>query len=405
MSYPPLTLLLGAESLIGRRSGIGRMTLQIAQTLRHDPRLAEIRLLLGTKTAPVDAIDALEADEPQPGESGRLGKVVNSVLRLGMRLGSRSGLTALRRAWLRRQLDRHINSLNANGLKTLVYHEPNMIARPFNGPTVITINDLSWHHDRSLHPVARVRWIDRGLPRTLRQARRIVAISAFTKSEIVRELGVAPDMIDVVLLAPAAVFRPASAEAAAATLAQHGLSDRGYILSVSTLEPRKNFDGLLAAFLKLPPRLRERVPLAIAGGAGWGSTLENSDAQRAIAAGQLRLLGYASDEALAMLYARAACFAFVSHYEGFGLPVIEAMASGTPVVASSTTAVGETAGDAAALVDPADHTAIAEALARVLDDSVFADGLRTAGLQRATRFTWAKTADRLIDVWHAALAA
>jgi alpha-1,3-rhamnosyl/mannosyltransferase len=392
---PPFTLLLGAESLLGRRTGVGRMTLQIARTVRNDNRLAGCKLLLGTRAGPVELIDTLreDTDTGLPRADSPLRRALRRV----------PGLIRLREQVLKRQLAAELRGLAASSAGRILYHEPNMIARPFDGPTVVTINDLSWLIDPAFHPRDRIAWIERNLPRSLRQAGRIVAISAFTRDEIVRRLGIDAGRIDVVPLAPAPGFAPLGAEAAAPVLAAHDLADRGYVLSVSTLEPRKNFDGLLAAYLRLPAALRARTPLVIAGGSGWGAALKGADAQAALASGTLRLLGFVPDDALRVLLARAAAFAFVSHYEGFGLPVIEAMASDTPVIASNTTAVAEVAADAAATVDPADPAAIAAALQRVLEDPAEAARLRDAGRARAAAFTWEATAERLFATWRRTL--
>ena len=285
----------------------------------------------------------------------------------------------------------------------LVYHEPNMIAQPVALPTVVTINDLSWHHEPSWHPAERLRWIDRNLQRTLRQASRFVAISHFTKDAVVRELGVAAERIDVVPLAPAEEFRPFTAAEAADTLARYELSDQGYVLSISTLEPRKNFDRLLAAHLGLPAALRRRAPLVIAGGKGWGEVLARPEADAALQDGTVRLLGHVSDADLVALCARAAVFAYVSLYEGFGLPVVEAMAAASPVLASSTTAVGELAAGAALLVDPQDETAIRDGLRRLIEDRDLAEQLQQAGLARAAEYTWQRTIESLLLSWRQTL--
>ena len=177
MSDRSLTLLLGAESLLGPRSGIGRMTWQIAHVMRDDPRVSDVRLLIGAKSEPVADIDTLaKRRKPLRTRLSLRARIVHHV----------PPLLALRRVVLRQRLARHLAAVLPSGRDGAVYHEPNMIARPYDGTTMISINDLSWHHHRDFHPADRIAWIERGLPRSLKQARRVVAISEFTKSEIVR---------------------------------------------------------------------------------------------------------------------------------------------------------------------------------------------------------------------------
>jgi glycosyltransferase involved in cell wall biosynthesis len=380
----PINLLLGADSLVGQRSGVGRVAAEIAQRLEGSRAIGTFRLVVGGRAIGPEMLERLGA---QPGSSPPAW-----LARLPV-------LPALRATLVRHRLNAAAQALGPGA----VYHEPNLIPRPFDGVTVVAVNDISWRFDRALHPRERVAYIERHLPRALRQARRFVAISRFTAGELAREFGAAPERIDVVPLAPAAVFRPLREEAAAPVLARLGLVDRGYVLGVSTLEPRKNFDRLLTAHTRLPQQLRTRFPLVIAGGRGWGGALGSRMAETALQAGTLRLLGYVPDDTLAALYARAAAFAFPSLYEGFGLPVLEAMAAGAPVIASATTAVGETAGDAALLVDPQDESAIAFAIAQVVDDAATAEWLRRAGFARAAQFTWDAAFDALVASWRRAL--
>ncbi len=404
---PRLGLVIGADSLRTRRSGVGRMTLEIVDAVRGRPEIAALRLLIGDRLhdpdrvlAELAALPPGAAFEPPASHSRRPGL----LLRTKRLVANVPGVQPMRRLKTRVAARAELRELRVAGGGRTVYHEPNMIPQAFGGPTVVTVNDLSWHHHPEYHPQDRLDWIARNLRRTLADATRFVAISRFTAGALAQELGVDPARIDIVPLAAGAQFAPMTAEQAAATLTAHELRDRGYVLSVSTLEPRKNFDRLVAAHLALPEAVRRQVPLVIVGGSGWGTTLGSAAVDRARADGSLRLLGHVDDAGLVALYARAAVFAYVSLYEGFGLPVIEAMATGCAVLASATTATGETAGDAAELVDPRDVDAIAAGLRRILEDGAHAELLRRRGAAHAAGFTWDRTATALIGSWRAALA-
>ena len=395
-AIPKLSVLIGADSLASRRSGVGRMTLEIARAARVSSSIEHLALLLAEGLAGADILDHL--DDPVSGP-----RPVQPVpIPWKVALGRVPGVQTLRRI-KHGGLNRKVRDLARDCGGRLVYHEPNMIARPVSLPTVVTMNDLSWHHEPSWHPAERIQWIDRNLKATLRQATRFVAISQFTKDVVVRDLGIAADRIDVIPLAPADDFRPISPEAAAETLARYELADHGYVFSISTIEPRKNFDRLLAAHLRLPPAIRRRAPLVIAGGKGWGSVLARPEADAAIRDGTVRLLGHVSDADLVVLCSRAAAFAYVSLYEGFGLPVVEAMAAASPVLASSTTAVGELATGAALTVDPLDEDAIMQGMQRLIEDTDLAEQLRQAGVTRAADYTWGRTIETLLHSWRQAL--
>jgi glycosyltransferase involved in cell wall biosynthesis len=239
-------------------------------------------------------------------------------------------------------------------------------------PVVVTVHDLAVLR----HPGTFNQWTRRysrlAVPRVARAARRVIAVSEFTRGEIVELLGVPADRLRVI---PNAVGEPFGREGPAAA--------GDYVLAVGTLEPRKN----LAAAQQAAGRLG--VELKVVGAQGWGGVEVDG------------WLGRVSDEELAALYRGARCLVYPSLYEGFGIPVLEAMACGTPVVTSTGGATEEVAGGAAVLVDPHDPTAIAagieEAVAR-------RDELRARGLERAARFTWGRVAAETRAVYEEAAA-
>jgi glycosyltransferase involved in cell wall biosynthesis len=379
-------LLLGGDALLTQRSGIGRMTAEVAFRAAEHPGLAGVGLLMGGRA---------QAFRNALLEPNCLTTAPETTLAsLAPRLGEIAALRVARNAWRCQSLARGLRLLHPRRTG-VVYHETNFISVPFDGLVCVSVHDLFCLTDPHLVPTSRRRWVERNLPRVLREARGFACVSAYTAAELARLFPEAAGRIRVVPQGVSPIFRPHEAAAAAPALARYGLRDRGYIFAASTLEPRKNFARLQLAFAGLPPSLRGNFPLAIAGGNGWGTALDR------IPDGA-RLLGHVSDQDLAALTARAAVYAFVSEKEGFGLPILEAMASNTPLLTSSGSAMEETAGGAALLTDPLDVDAIRLGLQQLLEDAALCDRLRKAGLARAAGFTWERTTEGLVSLWRAA---
>lgn len=260
-------------------------------------------------------------------------------------------------------------------------------------PMVATVHDL-FPLTRPAESTRRgERLMVAGLEWILRNARAVMVPSA-TVADACAQRGLAPAKITVV---PWGTEIPSvGSRDVAAVRRRHGLAG-SYVLFVGTVEPRKNLEGLIAAVARLD---RPDLTLALVGPPGWGRGPD--DALAGLATPVARL-GHVPDSDLAALYAGAAVVCYPSFEEGFGLPVLEAMAAGAPVVTSAGTATADVAGDAAVLVDPHDVQSIAAGLASVLDDEVLAERLRAAGRQRAAQHTWAAAADLTVEVYRSAV--
>lgn len=257
-------------------------------------------------------------------------------------------------------------------------------------PRVLTVHDLCFLTHPAFFP-----WKDRvlhqlGLRRSLSGARLVIAVSEATAAAVREHLGLAADRIRVIPEAPAAVF--AAAPALAAVEAARRLSgDAPYALFVGTLEPRKDVTGLVQAFTLARRRAGLPHRLLIVGRPGWKSAPLLTAADAGAAAGVVRL-GYLTDEVVAALMAAAGCFVYPSLAEGFGLPVLEAMAAGAPVVISDARALVEVSGGAAEVVPAGDPEALAARLADVLGDAARQAHLAARGRRRAAEFSWDGTA-------------
>lgn len=286
-----------------------------------------------------------------------------------------------------------------------LYHEPNYLAYRFAGPTVTTVHDLSWIRHPETHPKDRLRAMDRYFPRALEGAAALITDCQFVKNELVDVFGVSPARIYPVPLGVSSAFSRHSEAECTAALSAHDLQYGHYFLSVGTLEPRKNLLTLLDAFCCLKPDVQRCWPLALAGMHGWLSSDIEAKMRPLVEKGVVKVLGYVPDTYMPMLYSGATAFVFPSLYEGFGLPPLEAMACGTPVIASNSSSIPEVVGDAGVLCEARDVDTIAVAMLRMVEDADWRENLSRLGIARAGLFTWQRTADVTIGVYRRALEA
>ena len=284
-----------------------------------------------------------------------------------------------------------------------VYHEPNFLAYRFDGPTIITVHDLSWIRYPEMHPVERVRAMDKFFEPGLRRASRVITDSEFVKQELIQVFGIRPEIIHPVLLGADVLFVPQDAAQTQTVLQGLSLSHGHYLLAVGTLEPRKNLHVALDAYASLPAKLRERFPLVLVGMKGWKTSSLEQKLAPIVASGQVRQLGYLSREDLAKVMAGAAAMVYPSIYEGFGLPPLESMACGVPVIASNVSSIPEVVGDSGLLIDPLDAKALTHKMMQLLEDEVLRLQLAKRALERSKLFSWEKCVDQTVHIYRSAI--
>jgi glycosyltransferase involved in cell wall biosynthesis len=271
-------------------------------------------------------------------------------------------------------------------------HSPDFVLPPTRARTLLTVHDLSFLVLPECHVPSARDYLRRALPRSLRRADAVIADSVSTRDDLIRLLKVDPARISVIYSGADASFQPLPIANPAAARARLKLPAH-YLLHVGTLEPRKNLPRLIAALASLG---RHDLKLLLVGRRGW---LYDEIFQAIEQYGlheHVRFADFVRDDELPVLYNLAEAFVYPSLYEGFGLPPLEAMRCGTPVVASHTSSLPEVVGDAAVLVDPLSVTSIATGVARVLDDAALRAQLRVAGPQQARRFSWGRAATQLL---------
>jgi len=281
-----------------------------------------------------------------------------------------------------------------------LFHSPDYVLPPLrSGKKVVTIHDLSFlRYPEGAEPSLR-RYLERAVPNAVERADLVLADSQNTKGDIVELLGAPPEKVEVLFPGVDERFRPLEDEQLLErTRTLYDLSFP-FILFVGTLEPRKNLARLLDAYATLRRLGEISHRLVIAGGTGWLYEGIFRRAEELSLGSDVIFLGYVGDENLPALHNLADLFVFPSVYEGFGLPPLEAMACGTPVIASDSSSLPEVVGEAGLLVPSDDHEALAEAMRRVLSDPALREDLVSRGLRQASRFTWGRAGQQLLSTY------
>lgn len=304
---------------------------------------------------------------------------------------------------LSRAVQQHYFSRGVRSFKPDIYHEPNFLAYRFDGPSIITVHDLSWIRYPEMHPVERVRAMHEYFEPGLRRASRIITDSLFVKQELVDVFGVDPKTVDPVYLGVEPLFQPLHKAQTQGVIQVLGLVHGQYWLAVGTLEPRKNLQLALRAFMQLPQRQRQACPLILVGMKGWNTGPLEQQLQPLISSGEVRQLGYLSRDDLAVVMAGAKALIYPSVYEGFGLPPLEAMACGVPVIASNVSSLPEVVGDSGILIDPHDVDGLSDKMHELYADEALIDRLGIAARLRSQQFTWRKCAEQTLQVYKASL--
>jgi glycosyltransferase involved in cell wall biosynthesis len=269
-------------------------------------------------------------------------------------------------------------------------------------PTVVTIHDLSVLLHPEMHERGIVRRARRRLPIMARAATMIITATEAGKREVCEHLRVEPERVAVTPYAPRRNFRPVPVEQSAEVKRRLGIED-DFLLFVGTIEPRKNLLTLVRAFEEILRASPLRPQLVIAGRPGWLMSDLFAYIESAGLDERLRFTGYLSDEDLSALYSSCRAFIYPSLYEGFGLPPLEAMACGAPVITSRIPSITEVVGRAAHLVEPTDTQALAQSIIKLLEDESERERLRAAARARAAEFTWEKTAAQTLEIYRQAL--
>jgi len=366
------SVTLSVEALDPQLTGVGRYVWELARRLPTQAGIGKIRFLRNGEWFPDPARLLVDpSPKKRPKHIRWLRKRAKPLLRL-------------RDEWLAR---------------SSICHGPNFFLPDIAEKGVITVHDLSVFRYPETHPAARREHFDRDFARTLERASHIITVSEAIRQEVMDFTGFSVDKVTTVYQGVGSAFQPRDADMLTPPLAPYGLTPGGYALCVSTIEPRKRIGELLQAWRRLPVAVRARWPLVLAGSSGWLSEDILRDMAQAEREGWLHYVRYVPEQDLPLLYAGAALFVYPSVYEGFGLPPIEAMASGIPTVVADASCLPEVTGGAGMLVQPEDVDAFARHLEQALTDAQWRAQAREAGLVVAGGYSWDRCVKETVDVY------
>lgn len=389
-----MRLLLNTESLRPPLTGIGSYTLNLLRQFTKNSMLEQVGCFNGSALLGADEhlrlVGVSSSDEVpkaparQPAFADRIRKTVRAV----------PGAYKLHAALLDRRFDKA-----AQTIPGAVYHEPNVILKPYRGPAVTTVHDLSFIDYPQYHPRERVEWLTEQLPKTLERADAIITDSDVVRRQLIESFCVPEDRVSTVYLGADDQFQPRSQELVTGFLSRFGLAYQSYVLFVGTLEPRKGVDVLLDAWCALPDSVQRAFPLVLAGAPGWCNSELLERIKSLEDQGRIHYLRYVPADALPLLYSGAALFVYPSVYEGFGLPVLEAMNSGVPVICRAGTSMDEFVQGACMLCETGEVEELSVKMAALLESPLKQKEYAQKGLAQAMKYSWARCAQETSSVY------
>lgn len=370
---PDLKVILSVEAVEPNLSGIGRYSLELARRMDMVEGVRDVRFYRNGRWI----------TEPE--------KLLRSPL-----IGSQW------QRWLRRRMPliRDMEQRKTQRLgKSHLFHGPNFFLPEIGEGGVITVHDLSVLRYPEMHPEERLHYFDKEFSKSLGRAGHVITDSETTRLEVIETLSLKATDVTAVPLGVDSAFHPRSGGLLHKALERYDLRPDEYALCVSTVEPRKRLAELLVAWEMLPSRIRGRWPLIVTGGAGWLSEKVHRLMDKGQREGWVRYLGYIPEADLPIFYAGARLFVYPSIYEGFGLPPIEAMASGTPTIVADASCLPEVTAGGAMLTRPEDPSIFALNLERALTDEQWRVAARTRGLAVAAGYSWQRCVESTVSVY------
>lgn len=374
-----MKVIFGTDPIKYPLTGIGRYAYELANCLTESSEISELLFLQGRR---------LSKQIPQARESSSSSQGLRQMVQKSKVASELYRLTA---PWLKTlALKKHPDA---------IYHGPNFYLPPKVGRSVATFHDLSVFTWPQCHPQERVRFMQKELLLTMKRADILITDSDFTRHEVMNYFSLPESKVYSAKLASSGEFYLRDPESITAVVSQYGLQSGQYCLFTGSIEPRKNIETLLSAYERLPLSLRMAYPLAISGFKGWRSESLHVRFEQAQREGWLYYLGYTKSSDLPYLFAGARSFLFPSLYEGFGLPVLEAMASGVPVVCSNSSSLPEVVGECALICDALDVETLTQLIHKSIEDETWRESAIIGGLSRAKTFSWQRCAAETIHAY------
>lgn len=377
--------------LVPPLTGIGNYELQLLGALMERPDTPLFLGFAGSSWSPL-TIDRLSSIE-NAAQQGQERIATGAKAHIRRLLGQSNAIRSLYRRWRRHRFECAPIPGELTAFHAFGYVAPGKTSVPI----ISVIYDVSFVRFPDMHPPERIRSLS-DLQHQLESAAAVHTISKFSAQEIGDVFGIEASRIRVIYPGVSPIFMRTSSANSDHKLVRYEVQPNRYFLAVSTLEPRKNLRTLILAYSRLPANCRHRRPLCVVGGRGWGALNMPAQTDALEREGSLRFLGYVPNDDLQALYANACAMFYPSLYEGFGMPIIEALACGTKVICSNAASMPEAAGDVARLVSPLDVDAWSREFQHAAEETNETD-MAQRRRQHAMSFSWAQSAERTIELY------